>query len=205
MTKESLKTLRSKIDKIDKDLLELIQKRASLAVAIGKVKSKISPNTSFYKPDREASILRNILKANEKGELSNLKVKSIFKELISGCLSLEEALKIAYLGPEGTHSEAAVHSHFGSLVSRMSSPTIDDVFNQVINKDSDLGVVPVENSSEGVINTTLNCLADKVWILLGFFRCIFLLISAQIIDGKFPPTTPFKGVLSSEPIQTPII
>ena len=182
MTKESLKTLRSKIDKIDKDLLKLIQKRASLAVAIGKVKSKTSPNTSFYKPDREASIIRNILKDNEKGELSNLKVKSIFKELISGCLSLEEALKIAYLGPEGTHSEAAVHSHFGSLVSRVSSPTIDDVFSQVINKDSDLGVVPVENSSEGVINTTLNCLADNENISIS--GEIYLNINHQLASGN---------------------
>ena len=119
MSKENLKSLRSKIDKIDKDLLKLIQKRAALAVSIGKIKSKISPNTSFYKPDREATILRNILKANEKGALSNEKVRTIYKELISGCLSLEEALRISYLGPEGTHSEAAVHGHFGSLVSRI--------------------------------------------------------------------------------------
>ena len=85
MSKENLKSLRSKIDKIDKDLLKLIQKRAALAVSIGKIKSKISPNTSFYKPDREATILRNILKANEKGALSNEKVRTIYKELISGC------------------------------------------------------------------------------------------------------------------------
>ena len=69
MTIDKLKNLRSKIDKIDKDLLKLIQMRASLAVDIGKIKSKISPNTSFYKPDREANILRNILKANEDGAL----------------------------------------------------------------------------------------------------------------------------------------
>ena len=148
MSKENLKSLRSKIDKIDKDLLKLIQKRAALAVSIGKIKSKISPNTSFYKPDREATILRNILKANEKGALSNEKVRTIYKELISGCLSLEEALRISYLGPEGTHSEAAVHGHFGSLVSRIPSPTIDDVFHQVLKGEVDIGVVPVENSSE---------------------------------------------------------
>ena len=90
MSKDKLKNLRSKIDKIDSDLLKLIQRRASLAVDIGKIKSKISPNTSFYKPDREANILRNILKANENGALSNTKVRSIYKELIAGCLSLEE-------------------------------------------------------------------------------------------------------------------
>ena len=182
MSKENLKSLRSKIDKIDKDLLKLIQKRAALAVSIGKIKSKISPNTSFYKPDREATILRNILKANEKGDLSNEKVRTIYKELISGCLSLEEALRISYLGPEGTHSEAAVHGHFGSLVSRIPSPTIDDVFHQVLKGEADIGVVPVENSSEGVINTTLNCLADND--SLSIIGEIYLDINHQLASGN---------------------
>ena len=182
MSKENLKSLRSKIDKIDKDLLKLIQKRAALAVSIGKIKSKISPNTSFYKTDREATILRNILKANEKGALSNEKVRTIYKELISGCLSLEEALRISYLGPEGTHSEAAVHGHFGSLVSRIPSPTIDDVFHQVLKGEADIGVVPVENSSEGVINTTLNCLADND--SLSIIGEIYLDINHQLASGN---------------------
>lgn len=182
MTNENLKNLRSKIDKIDKDLLKLIQKRASLAVDIGKIKSKISPNTTFYKPDREANILRNILKSNENGVLSDVKIRSIYKELISGCLSLEEALKISYLGPEGTHSEAAVHNHFGSLVSRIPSPSIDDVFYQVIKRESDIGVVPVENSSEGVINTTLNCLADNENITI--IGEIYLNIDHQLASGN---------------------
>ena len=182
MSDKNLKGLRNKIDKIDKDLLTLIQKRASLAVDIGKIKSKISPNSSFYKPDREANIIRNILKANENGALSNLKVRSIYKELISGCLSLEEALKISYLGPEGTHSEAAVHNHFGSLVSRIPSSTIDDVFYQVIKGESDIGVVPVENSSEGVINTTLNCLADNENI--SIIGEIYLNIDHQLASGN---------------------
>jgi chorismate mutase/prephenate dehydratase len=182
MTNENLKNLRSKIDKIDKDLLKLIQKRASLAVDIGKIKSKISPNTTFYKPDREANILRNILKSNENVVLSDAKIRSIYKELISGCLSLEEALKISYLGPEGTHSEAAVHNHFGSLVSRIPSPSIDDVFYQVIKRESDIGVVPVENSSEGVINTTLNCLADNENITI--IGEIYLNIDHQLASGN---------------------
>ena len=182
MSKANLKSLRSKIDKIDKDLLKLIQKRAALAVSIGKIKSKISPNTSFYKPDREATILRNILKANEKGALSNEKVRTIYKELISGCLSLEEALRISYLGPEGTHSEAAVHGHFGSLVSRIPSSTIDDVFHQVLKGEADIGVVPVENSSEGVINTTLNCLADNDSLFI--IGEIYLDINHQLASGN---------------------
>jgi len=159
--KEDLKSLRNKIDQIDQKLYALIQKRASHAVAIGNIKSKVSPSSSFYKPDRETKILRNIIKANDKGLLPDSKIRTIFKELISGCLSLEEILKVAYLGPEGTHSEAAVHNQFGSQVTRIPSSTIDDVFYQVMQDEVNIGVVPVENSSEGVINTTLNCLADS--------------------------------------------
>ena len=161
MTKKNLKSFRDKIDKIDQEILALIQKRASHAVAIGKIKSKTDPKQSFYKPGRETKILRNIIKSNKKGLLPDSKIRAIYKELISGCLSLEEILKVAYLGPEGTHSEAAVHNQFGSQAIRIPTNTIDDVFYQVINDEVNIGVVPVENSSEGVINTTLNCLADS--------------------------------------------
>ena len=156
MTKKNLKSFRDKIDKIDQEILALIQKRASHAVAIGKIKSKSNPKESFYKPGRETKILRNIIKSNKKGLLPDSKIRAIYKELISGCLSLEEILKIAYLGPEGTHSEAAVHNQFGSQAIRIPTNTIDDVFYQVVNDEVNIGVVPVENSSEGVINTTLN-------------------------------------------------
>ena len=182
MSDKSLKSLRNKIDKIDKDIYKLIQIRASHAVAIGKIKSKISPSSSFYKPDRETKILRNILKANDKGLLPDSKIRIIYKQLISGCLSLEEILKVAYLGPEGTHSEAAVYNQFGSQVKRIPALTIDDVFFQVIHDDVNIGVVPVENSSEGVINTTLNCLADSENI--NIIGEIFLDIDHQLASGN---------------------
>ena len=182
MAKDDLKNLRSKIDKIDQQLYALIQKRASHAVAIGKIKSKVSPSSSFYKPARETKILRNIIKANEKGLLPDAKIRTIFKELISGCLSLEEILKVAYLGPEGTHSEAAVHNQFGSQVIRIPSSTIDDVFYQVTQDEVNIGVVPVENSSEGVINTTLNCLADSEDI--NIIGEIYLDIEHQLAAGN---------------------
>ena len=182
MAKDDLKNLRSKIDKIDQQLYALIQKRASHAVAIGKIKSKVSPSSSFCKPARETKILRNIIKANEKGLLPDAKIRTIFKELISGCLSLEEILKVAYLGPEGTHSEAAVHNQFGSQVIRIPSSTIDDVFYQVMQDEVNIGVVPVENSSEGVINTTLNCLADSEDI--NIIGEIYLDIEHQLAAGN---------------------
>ena len=182
MPKDNIKKYRDKIDLIDKKILRLIQERASHAVSIGKLKSKISPKSSFYKPDRETKILRNIIKSNEKGILPDIKIRAIYKELISGCLSLEEILKIAYLGPEGTHSEAAVHNQFGSQVKRMPSKTIDDVFFQVIHDEVNIGVVPVENSSEGVINTTLNCLADSEDI--NIIGEIYLDIDHQLAAGN---------------------
>lgn len=182
MSDKSLENLRNKIDKIDKDIYKLIQRRASHAVAIGKIKSKVSPSSSFYKPDRETKILRNILKANEKGLLPDSKIRTIYKELISGCLSLEEILKVAYLGPEGTHSEAAVYNQFGSQVKRIPALTIDDVFFQVMHDEVNIGVVPVENSSEGVINTTLNCLVDSENI--NIIGEIFLDIDHQLASGN---------------------
>ena len=182
MSDKNLKSLRNKIDKIDKDIYKLIQTRASHAVEIGKIKSKVSASSSFYKPDRETKILRNILKANQKGLLPDSKIRTIYKELISGCLSLEEILKVAYLGPEGTHSEAAVYNQFGSQVKRIPALTIEDVFFQVMHDEVNIGVVPVENSSEGVINTTLNCLADSQNI--NIIGEIFLDIDHQLASGN---------------------
>ena len=161
MNNKKIKILRSKIDKIDKSLYDLIQKRAKIAVEIGNVKSKMAPNSSFYKPDRESKILRNIISSNKKGLLPDKNIRTIFKNIISGCLSLEEVLKVSYLGPEGTHSEAAVLNQFGSIIKRKPSLSIEDVFSEVLNQEANLGLVPVENSSEGVINSTLNCLADN--------------------------------------------
>ena len=182
MPKKDLKNYRDKIDQIDQKILKLIQERASHAVSIGKLKSKASPSSSFYKPDRESKILRNIIKSNNEGLLPDTKIRAIYKELISGCLSLEEILKIAYLGPEGTHSEAAVHNQFGSQVVKIPSRTIDDVFFQLMHDEVNIGVVPVENSSEGVINTTLNCLADSEDIkIIGE---IYLDIDHQLAAGN---------------------
>ena len=160
MSKNKIKPIRQKIDAIDHQILKLIQKRGSLAQKIGDLKSLINSNASFYKPNREAEILRNISKLNE-GPISEKKIHYIFKEIISSCLALEEELTIAYLGPEGTHSEGAVIQHFGSSTSRSPRGTIEDIFHQVRTGSVNFGVVPVENSSEGVINTTLKPVAEE--------------------------------------------
>lgn len=152
--------LRDQIDQVDGRILKLIQQRASLAKAIGELKAQDSNKQSFYRPDREAKIIRQVLQSNVGGLVKNQQLKYIYKELISACLALEESLKIAYLGPEGTHSESAVIGHFGSSVQRDPRASIDDVFKQLSTGQCNYGVVPVENSSEGVVNPTLNCLAD---------------------------------------------
>jgi len=166
VSKNKIKPIRQKIDAIDLQILKLIQTRGSLAQKIGDIKSLINSNNSLYKPDREAEILRNISKLNE-GPISEKKIKYIFKEIISSCLSLEEELIIAYLGPEGTHSERAVIQHFGSSPIRSPRATIEDVFHQVRTGSANFGIVPVENSSEGVVNETLNSLADEETKICG--------------------------------------
>jgi len=181
MKKNNLDTLREKIDKIDKDILKLIQKRGNLAINVGDIKSSDEPGKTLYKPERESKILRSVIEGNS-GPISNERIRVIYKELISACLSLEEGLKVGYLGPEGTHSEAAVLNHFGSKINRLPNSTIDDVFYQVLNKEINLGVVPVENSSEGVINTTLNCLADNKDIYIT--GEIYLNINHQLAGSK---------------------
>ena len=160
MSKDKLKPIREKIDSIDLKLLRLIQRRGTLAQKVGEIKGLIDKNSSLYRPDREAEIIRSLTKLNE-GVISDTKVKIIFKEIISACLSLEEQLTIAYLGPRGTHSEAALTQHFGSSVLDDPRTSIEDVFYQVRNGGANFGLVPMENSSEGVVNATLNCLADQ--------------------------------------------
>ena len=146
MSKNKIKPIRQKIDAIDHQILKLVQKRGSLAQKIGDLKGLVKSNESFYKPDREAEILRNISKLN-KGLISEKKIQHIFKEIISFCLSLEEEMTIAYLGPEGTHSEGAVIQQFGSSPARSPRATIEDVFHQVRTGSVNFGILSAYSSS----------------------------------------------------------
>ncbi|MDA0758893.1 MAG: prephenate dehydratase [Proteobacteria bacterium] len=180
MSKNKLQPIRDQIDAIDLKLLRLIQKRGVLAQKVGEIKGLFENNSSLYRPDREAEILRNLIKLND-GVISDQKIRFIFKEIISACLSLEEQLTVAYLGPPGTHSEAALVKHFGSSVSEDPRPTIEDVFDQVSSGAANFGLVPMENSSEGVVNATLNCLADQNIKICGE---TYLAIHHQLASGK---------------------
>lgn len=143
---------RGEIDAIDEQLIQLLNKRAELARAIGHLKSGI-----MYRPEREAQVIQQIKTLNH-GPLSNDAVTAIFKEVMSACLALEKPLAIAYLGPAGTFSEAASMKHFGRAAHLSACNSLAEVFRDVEADSSDYAVVPVENSTEGVVNITLDLL-----------------------------------------------
>ncbi|MCX5687779.1 MAG: prephenate dehydratase [Candidatus Omnitrophica bacterium] len=148
-----LSELRKDINGIDKKIIALLNKRADSAKVIGKLKKEAG--ASIYTPEREVEIYENIIKEN-KGPLPNKALFAIYREIMSGSLGLEKKLKIAYLGPEATFTHQAGIKKFGSNVECYACPTITDVFRDVEAERSDYGVVPVENSTEGMISHTLD-------------------------------------------------
>lgn len=152
MSEESLKRLRESIDAIDLEILGLVSRRAAHASEIGRIK-----NGAIYRPEREAQVLRR-LRENNKGPLSNETVTRLFVEIISACRALEEGLKIAYLGPEGTFTQQAALKHFGHDAKTLPCPSIDDIFRAVESGNADYAVVPVENTTGGSIPRTLDLL-----------------------------------------------
>jgi chorismate mutase/prephenate dehydratase len=150
----SLEALRQQIDDIDRQIQSLIAERARCAHRVGEVKG-LTGKAAYYRPEREAQVLRGVVERNQ-GPLSNEEMLRLFREIMSACLAQEEPLKIAYLGPEGTFTQTAVHTQFGHSVRAMPVPTIDEVFHEVESGVADLGVAPVENSTEGSVNHTLD-------------------------------------------------
>lgn len=157
---KKLRELRAQIDDVDTNLLELISQRARLAQAIARIKNAENNNDGCYRPEREAQILRRIVTRN-KGPLSQEEMARLFREIMSACLALEQLLKIAYLGPEGTFTQLAALKHFGHSVSTESLGSIDQVFRDVEAGACHYGVVPIENSIEGVVNHTLDMLINS--------------------------------------------
>lgn len=150
-----LTDLRARIDAIDEQLLQLFNQRALCAIEVAKTKIAAGEQGCFYRPDREASVLRRIQTMN-KGPLASHTVMRLFRELMSACLALEKPLEVAFLGPEGTFSQQAVFKHFGHAVKTEPVATINDIFNTVESGHCQFGVVPIENSTEGVISHTLD-------------------------------------------------
>jgi chorismate mutase/prephenate dehydratase len=147
---DPLASLRGKIDDVDQEIQRLIAERARYAKEIGVVKG-ITKTAEFYRPEREAQVLRRVVERNQ-GPLRDEEMVRLFRELMSACLAQEEPLKVAYLGPEGTFTQSAVLKHFGHSVHALSVPTVDEVFHEVESGTADFGVAPIENSSEGTVN-----------------------------------------------------
>lgn len=152
---EKLAQIRERIDSLDAQIQELITARARCAQEVAAVKQESNDRSSFYRPEREAQILRLVQERNT-GPLSNEEIARLFREIMSACLALEEPLQIAFLGPEGTFTQAAALKHFGHSVTTLPLTAIDEVFREVESGTSQYGVVPIENSTEGVINHTLD-------------------------------------------------
>ncbi len=155
MSDSKLGQLRKRIDVLDEQLQVLLNKRAECAQHVAEAKRSDGDDTEFYRPEREAEVLRWVRERNQ-GPLSDEEVTRLFREIMSACLALEQPLTIAYLGPEGTYSHAAALKHFGHSVKLKSLAAIDEIFREVEAGSASYGVVPVENSTEGIISHTLD-------------------------------------------------
>ena len=153
--KKKLQELRDRIDKLDQQIQQLINERGAVAKEVAELKQSSGKDTAFYRPEREAQVLREVLARNA-GPIPNEEMARLFREIMSVCLALEMPMTVAYLGPEGTFTQAAALKHFGHSVNTVSLGAIDDVFREVESGAAHYGVVPVENSTEGVINHTLD-------------------------------------------------
>src|SRR5215470_15475247 len=150
-----LEDVRTRIDTVDEQIQSLISERARLAQQVGVSKGKDGHTVDFYRPEREAQVLR-MARARNAGPLRDEEVLRLFREIMSACLAQQEPLKVAFLGPEGTFTQQAVLNHFGHSVRSLPLASIDEVFHEVEAANADFGVVPIENSTEGTINHTLD-------------------------------------------------
>jgi len=169
---DELKKFRAQIDSIDDELLKLFNRRAALAQQIGHAKG----NSAVLRPEREAQVMQRMSQANT-GPLSNQGVTQLFTEIMSQCRALEAPLRVAYLGPRGTFSEAAVFQRFGKASEGLPADSIDGVFTAVENGTANYGLVPVENSTEGAIGRTLDLLLNSNLnicgeVLLQVHQCV---------------------------------
>ncbi|MBT9611875.1 MAG: prephenate dehydratase [Burkholderiales bacterium] len=158
---DDLQKLRTEIDQIDDELLKLISRRALIAQTIGRLKQG-----NIYRPEREAQVLRRVKEANP-GPLSSETTARLFREIMSACLALEQPLSVAYLGPQGTFSQAAAIKHFGHAADTTDCASIDEVFRKVESGMAAYAVVPVENSTEGAIGRTLDLLLNTPLMICG--------------------------------------
>ncbi len=163
---EKLNAVRIGINQVDQDILALLAKRAGLAEEVAVIKTAADPNAVFYRPEREAQIIRRQVERNNT-PLPDAAIRAIFKEIISSCLALEETMVVAYLGPAGTFTEQATLKQFGHGPETVALASIPDIFSEVEAGRARYGVVPVENSTEGAVTHTLDLFRDSGLVICG--------------------------------------
>jgi chorismate mutase/prephenate dehydratase len=159
-----LESLRGRIDAIDRELLALLNRRADVATAIGALKR--AEGSPAFRPEREAAVIDALKRVNA-GPLPTESVAPIWREIMSACRSLERPTRVAYLGPAGTFSELAALGYFGSSIVRLPCANADEVFHATSAGAADFGVVPVENSSEGVVTRSLDLFLTTPLTIVG--------------------------------------
>lgn len=170
MTDEAKKLglLRDRIDSIDSQILALLNQRAECAQEVAEVKQSAAngQEVQYYRPEREAQVLRKVMD-NNPGPLPDEHVGKLFREVMSSCLALEKPMSVAFLGPEGTFTHAAALKHFGHFVIAQPLAAIDEVFREVASGQARYGVVPIENSTEGMVHHTLDSFVDSPLFISG--------------------------------------
>lgn len=163
---DPLAAIRKRIDEIDVSIQKLVSERASCAAEVARVKSQQGETSHFYRPEREAQVLRSVMGRND-GPLTDESIAGIFREIMAACLAHEKPLKIAFLGPEGTFTHSAAIKHFGSLIESQPVESIEEVFRLVEADGANFGIVPIENSIEGVVNHTLDLIMNSALQICG--------------------------------------
>lgn len=151
---KKLEAIRREIDGLDTELLSLLNRRAALAKQVAEVKDG-GQSPRYYRPERETEVLRSLADGND-GPLPGDQVARIFQEIMSACRALQKRLAVVYLGPEGTFTEGAAYKHFGHAIDSIPVDSIGAVFRRVESGGGDYGVVPIENSTEGVVGHTID-------------------------------------------------
>ncbi len=202
---KDLGAIRKQIDSIDTQIQQLISERARIVHDVGAAKraAKLSEATAqpaspieYYRPEREAEVLRNVIARNQKNgkPLRDDEMVRLFREIMSACLAQQEPLKVGFLGPEGTFTQQAVLKHFGHSARALPLPTIAEVFLEVQMSHADFGVVPVENSSEGTVNHTLDMFLNSSLKICGEIE----LRIHQNLMGKMQSLDTIKRVVSHQ-------
>jgi chorismate mutase / prephenate dehydratase len=183
----NLDDIRQQIDTLDRDLLDLLSRRADLVHEVGLVKKR--DGLQIYAPEREEALLRRLIEINQ-GRLHEKSIRAIYREIMSAALALEDDLSIAYLGPEGTWTHQAAIKKFGHSVGYSAQANISDVFDQVARRAASYGVVPIENSTDGAVFHTLDLFVESplhicAQILLRIEHCLMASIPRDQIKTLY--------------------